>query len=101
MEIKVLKPYQRLLRLFNVDKKEIYHIYLYSIFIGLTNLSLPLGIQAIINLVQLGTISATWIVLVLLRLCRFDFKSLFFLFVKMLLFSAEFFQILSKLRRQL
>lgn len=66
MEIKVLKPYQRLLRLFNVDKKEIYHIYLYSIFIGLTNLSLPLGIQAIINLVQLGTISATWIVLVLL-----------------------------------
>lgn len=66
MEIKVLKPYQRLLKLFNVDKKEIYHIYLYSIFIGVTNLSLPLGIQAIINLVQLGTISATWIVLVIL-----------------------------------
>ena len=67
MEINsILKPYQRLLKLFNVDKKEISHIYLYSIFIGITNLSLPLGIQAIINLVQLGTVSATWIVLVLL-----------------------------------
>jgi ABC-type bacteriocin/lantibiotic exporter with double-glycine peptidase domain len=67
MEINsILKPYQRLLKLFNVDKKEISHIYLYSVFIGLTNLSLPLGIQAIINLVQLGTVSATWIVLVVL-----------------------------------
>ena len=61
MENFVLKPYQRLLRMFNLDKKEIYHIYFYSMFIGLTNLALPLGIQSIINLVQLGTVSASWI----------------------------------------
>ena len=65
MENFVLKPYQRLLRMFNLDKKEIYHIYFYSMFIGLTNLALPLGIQSIINLVQLGTVSASWLLLVL------------------------------------
>jgi ABC-type bacteriocin/lantibiotic exporter with double-glycine peptidase domain len=61
-----LKPYQRLLRLFNVDRKDITHIYFYSIFVGLTNLTLPLGIQAIINMIQLGTVSASWILLITL-----------------------------------
>lgn len=64
--ILTLKPYQRLLRLFNVDRKDITHIYFYSIFVGLTNLTLPLGIQAIINMIQLGTVSASWILLITL-----------------------------------
>jgi ABC-type bacteriocin/lantibiotic exporter with double-glycine peptidase domain len=61
-----LKPYQRLIKLLQVDKKDIYNIYIYSFFIGITNLTLPLGIQTIINLIQLGTVSASWIVLVFL-----------------------------------
>lgn len=38
----------------------------YAIFAGLVNLSLPLGIQAIINLIQGAQVSTSWIVLVTL-----------------------------------
>lgn len=62
----MLKPYQRLFRLINLDKKDITQIYIYAIFLGLTNLTLPLGIQAIINLIQMGEVSTSWIVLVFL-----------------------------------
>lgn len=46
------------------DRSEIRNVYVYAIFNGLINLSLPIGIQAIINLIQGGTISTSWIVLV-------------------------------------
>jgi ABC-type bacteriocin/lantibiotic exporter with double-glycine peptidase domain len=60
----ILNPYKRLFRLLKTDDKEISQIYIYSFLIGLTNLSLPLGIQAIINLIQMGQVSTSWIVLV-------------------------------------
>lgn len=59
-----LTPTQRFWRLLKPDAKEIRNIYIYSIFNGLVNLSLPLGIQAIINLIQGGRVSTAWIVLV-------------------------------------
>jgi hypothetical protein len=34
------------------DRREISYIYLYAIFAGLINLILPLGVQAILNLLQ-------------------------------------------------
>ncbi|MBI2257975.1 MAG: ATP-binding cassette domain-containing protein [Flavobacteriia bacterium] len=61
-----INPVKRLFRLLKLDKKEISQIYLYSIFIGLLNLSLPLGIQAIVNYIQAGQVSTSWIVLVIL-----------------------------------
>lgn len=57
-------PVQRLWRMLKIDSKEIRNIYIYSIFIGLVSLSLPLGIQAIVNLIQGGQVSTAWIVLV-------------------------------------
>jgi len=66
MESQALRPIQRLWRLLKPDKKEITNVYVYSAFNGLVNLSLPLGIQAIINLIQGGQISTSWIVLVVL-----------------------------------
>ena len=48
-----------------VDKKDITQVYIYAFFNGLVNLSLPLGIQAIINLIQGGEISSAWVVMVL------------------------------------
>ena len=39
-------------------------IYAYAIFIGIVNLTLPLGIQAIINYIQTGELSSSWVVLV-------------------------------------
>jgi ABC-type bacteriocin/lantibiotic exporter with double-glycine peptidase domain len=59
-----LTPVQRFWRLLKPDQKEITNVYVYAIFSGLVNLSLPLGIQAIVNLIQGGQISTSWVVLV-------------------------------------
>ena len=60
----IFRPMQRLQRLLAVDKKEITQVYAYALLNGLVNLSLPLGIQAIINLIQGGEVSTSWIILV-------------------------------------
>jgi len=57
-------PVQRFFRLLEPNKKAIKNLYIFAIFNGLIALSLPLGIQAIINLIQGGEVSASWIVLV-------------------------------------
>lgn len=59
-------PLQRLTHLLKLDKKDIIQIVFYAIFAGLISLSLPLGIQAIINLIQSGRVSASWILLVII-----------------------------------
>ena len=59
-----LTPVQRFWRLLKPDRSEIQNVYIYAIFSGLVSLSLPLGIQAIVNLIQGGQISTSWIVLV-------------------------------------
>ena len=64
METEKLTPGQRFWRLLKPDQKEITNIYIYAIFKGLVNLSVPLGIQAIVNLIQGGQVSTSWIVLV-------------------------------------
>lgn len=61
---KILTPFQRLNNLLKLDKKDIYQVVLYAVFSGLVSLSLPLGIQAIINLIQGGRVSLSWIILV-------------------------------------
>jgi ABC-type bacteriocin/lantibiotic exporter with double-glycine peptidase domain len=61
-----LKPTQRFWRLLKPDNKEIKNVYIYAVFAGLVSLSLPLGIQAIINLIQGGQISTSWIILVVI-----------------------------------
>ncbi len=62
----ILTAWQRLIRLLQLDKKDIMQTFYYAIFAGLVNLSLPLGIQAIINLLQGAQISTSWFILVIL-----------------------------------
>ncbi|MBL1279514.1 MAG: ATP-binding cassette domain-containing protein [Fluviicola sp.] len=64
MDTKRITPGQRFWRLLKPDAKEVRNIYIYSIFSGLISLSLPLGIQAIVNLIQGGQMNSSWIVLV-------------------------------------
>ena len=52
MENKKLTPWQRFISLLQLDKRDIRQVFYYAIFAGLVALSLPLGIQAIINLIQ-------------------------------------------------
>ncbi|MBN8640438.1 MAG: ATP-binding cassette domain-containing protein [Flavobacteriales bacterium] len=59
-----LTPLQRFYNLLKLDRRDISQIFFYAIFAGLVSLSLPLGIQAIINLIQSGRVSISWIVLV-------------------------------------
>ena len=58
------KPFRRFFSMIKADKKDIYYIYLFAILNGVINLSLPLGIQAIINLVMGGRVSSSFILLV-------------------------------------
>ncbi|MCL6267534.1 peptidase domain-containing ABC transporter [Flagellimonas myxillae] len=62
----VMTAWQRLMGLLALDRKDILQIFYYAIFAGVVNLSLPLGIQAIINLIQGAQVSTSWIVLVVL-----------------------------------
>lgn len=59
-------PLQRFYNLLRLDRKDIIQIFFYAIFSGLISLSLPLGIQAIINLIQSGRVSISWIILVII-----------------------------------
>ncbi len=54
---------QRFFGMLAADKQDIAYIYVYSIFSDLINLSLPLGIQAIISLIMAGQVSTSWGVL--------------------------------------
>jgi len=62
----VLTPWQRFVSLLRLEKKDIFQIVYYAIFSGLISLTLPLGIQAIINLIQGAQVSTSWVVLVVL-----------------------------------
>jgi ABC-type bacteriocin/lantibiotic exporter with double-glycine peptidase domain len=64
MNHKQLTPWQRFLGLLELEKKDVFQIFYYAIFGGVVALSLPLGIQAIINLIQGAQISTSWMVLV-------------------------------------
>ena len=59
-----MTPLQRYYKLLLLDKKDVYQIIFYAIFAGLVSLSLPLGIQAIINFIQSGRVTVSWVVLV-------------------------------------
>ncbi|WNJ20023.1 ATP-binding cassette domain-containing protein [Pontibacter sp. G13] len=59
-----ITPLKRFFNLLKIDRQEILSIYVYALFHGILTLSLPIGIQAIINLISGGQMSTAWIVLV-------------------------------------
>ncbi len=71
-----LTPLKRFFRLLQVDKKEITSIYVFALFNGIIVLSLPLGIQAIINLISTGQVSTSWIVLVVFVILGIAFSGI-------------------------
>lgn len=66
MKKEILTPWRRFMGLLELDKRDIKQLFFYAIFAGLIALTLPLGIQAIINLIQGAQVSTSWIVLVVL-----------------------------------
>ena len=61
-----IQPVNRFFRLITEDKKDISQIYLFAIFSGLISLTLPLGVQAIINIVMGGRMASSWVLLVVI-----------------------------------
>ncbi|MEO0473716.1 MAG: ATP-binding cassette domain-containing protein [Bacteroidota bacterium] len=59
-----IHPFKRLLGLLKLERTTIVQVYSYAVLQGLVALSLPLGIQAIINTIQGGQVTTSWIVLV-------------------------------------
>ncbi len=64
--LKNFTPLKRFVKLLAFEKKNITLIFYYAIFSGIVSLSLPLGIQSIVSLIQVGQISTSWIILVIL-----------------------------------
>jgi len=75
-----LTPVQRFWLLLFPDRKEIRNVYIYAIFNGLISLSLPLGIQAIVNLIQGGQINTSWVILVIIVLLGVAFSGVLQIF---------------------
>lgn len=73
-------PLQRFWKLLATERKDIGNIYIYALFNGLLSLSIPLGIQAIINLIQSGTSSTAWVVLVIVVLVGLALAGIFQIF---------------------
>ena len=64
--MKEMTPWQRFVNMLELDRRDLRQILFYAIFAGLVALTLPLGIQAIINLIQGAQVSTSWIILVVL-----------------------------------
>lgn len=60
-----LLPVQRFFRLLAVDRKAILQLYIFAFFAAVVSLSLPLGLQAIINLIMSGQVTTSFYILVL------------------------------------
>ena len=64
MASKNIFPVTRFFQLLANDRKDLFYVYTFAIISGVVNLSLPLGIQAIIGLIMAGRVSNSWILLV-------------------------------------
>jgi ABC-type bacteriocin/lantibiotic exporter with double-glycine peptidase domain len=72
----VNSPLARLVKLIQLERKEIGYIYFYAILSGIISLSLPLGIQAIINLLFGGSISTSLVILIIVVVMGVIFNGL-------------------------
>ena len=57
-------PLKRIFNLLALEREDITLIYGYAILGGVIGLSLPLGIQAVMNLMVAGETSSSWFVLI-------------------------------------
>ncbi|MEJ7588907.1 MAG: ABC transporter ATP-binding protein, partial [Ferruginibacter sp.] len=62
--VSITKSIAKLHNILRLDRKDISVIYMFAVFAGLVQLSLPLGIQSIISFVMAGTISTSIVVLI-------------------------------------
>ncbi len=72
-----MTPLSRFISLLQTQKENVTNIYLYALFNGILSLSIPLGISAIINLIQSASPSTAWWVLVMFVLVGLTLAGVF------------------------
>ena len=55
-DVEKISPVRRLFQLLSADKRDIFFVYVYAALIGLVSLTLPLGIQAAVELISGGVV---------------------------------------------
>ncbi len=65
---KPLSPVKRLFRLLSEEKRDIFYVFVYAAFVGIVSLTLPLGIQATVELVSGGVVFSSIYLLIALVL---------------------------------
>ena len=63
-----LTPVARLIRLLGAESKDIFYVFVYAAFVGIVSLTLPLGIQATVELVSGGVVFSSIYLLITLVL---------------------------------
>lgn len=63
-EGKAMSPVKRLIRVLGEERKDIIYVFIYATFVGIVSLTLPLGIQAIVELVSGGVVFSSIYVLI-------------------------------------
>jgi len=66
MKYHINAVWDRFYGLLKLERKDILQVFYYALFAGVLSLSLPLGVQSIVNLIQGAQISSSWIILVAL-----------------------------------
>jgi ABC-type bacteriocin/lantibiotic exporter with double-glycine peptidase domain len=66
IEYSYSKPVKRLGRLLRSERKIIYLILFYALVNGIIVLTLPLGIQAILNFIMGGRVTSSWVILIVI-----------------------------------
>ena len=66
MNTKALKPHERFFKLLENHKSDLWNLLFLSLLAGIISLSLPLGLQAMVNFIVMGRVSASWVILLIL-----------------------------------
>ncbi|MCH2043387.1 MAG: ATP-binding cassette domain-containing protein [Saprospiraceae bacterium] len=61
-----LSPFGRFIQLAQADKRDILRLFIFAVFAGMVGLSIPLGVQAIINFIAIGQQTTSWVVLIIM-----------------------------------
>jgi ABC-type bacteriocin/lantibiotic exporter with double-glycine peptidase domain len=65
-EKNIYKAFKKFQQMLKIEGREITHLYTYALFSGILSLVLPIGIQSIINFIQTGRTSTSWLVIIII-----------------------------------
>jgi ABC-type bacteriocin/lantibiotic exporter with double-glycine peptidase domain len=62
----IYTAFQKFQKMIRMESREISQLYIYALFSGVLSLVLPVGIQSIINFIQTGRTSTSWLIIIVI-----------------------------------